>query len=494
MGKYLGDFVEDAIVRGSFNTRDAAGAPITLAGTPAVSVYKDAGATESTAGVTLTVDFDSRTGHHVFAIDTSADAFYVTGADYRVVITAGTVDGVSVVGVEVGSFSISRTLTAIGDSAGVTTLLERILGIIRTAADDVTAEAAQTAAIRDGLALEATAQSIKGKTDGLTFTVENQVDVNVKSYNGTLQSNGDLPLKIDAVKSVVDSIVAKTDNLPESPAATSDVQVTVEPEITVNPTTLDSGERVEIATAVWAKELSEGNTAASFVMRLTSGFASLITNLAAMITGSGAEAKYTVLALENGPSGEGSGLAGPYTRTITITDSVSSLPVQNATVRFYRTGYTESKATNSSGVASFTVEAAVWSYAIIADGYIGQSDNVTVGASGDTPISLVLRSPVEVTADTTALTFRVSSQGNASLAGVVASAKLIGEGYTVVGETVGINVIEEDTSDAEGMVTLVLFRESDYDLSVKRTNGTTYKLRIRTSDEETTTISEAIEV
>jgi hypothetical protein len=232
MGKYIGDFAEDAIVRGSFNTRDTAGAPITLAGSPAVSVYKDAGATESTAGVTLTVDFDSRTGHHVFAIDTSADAFYVTGADYRVVITAGTVDGVSVVGVEVGSFSIqnrfmrgtdsaalasnynatragyldklavsgtlahsdaantykadvsglstltatqvwehatrslttfgslvsdiwsagSRTLTAIGDSAGVTTLLERILGIIRTAADDVTAEAAQTAANRDGLA------------------------------------------------------------------------------------------------------------------------------------------------------------------------------------------------------------------------------------------------------------------------------------------------------------------------------------------------------
>jgi hypothetical protein len=168
--------------------------------------------------------------------------------------------------------------------------------------------------------------------------------------------------------------------------------------------------------------------------------------------------------------------------------------VQNATVRFYRTGHTESKATNSSGVASFTVEAAVWSYAIIADGYIGQGDDVTVDANGDTPISLVLRSPVEVTADTTALTFRVSSQGNASLAGVVASAKLIGEGYTVVGETVGINVIEEDTSDAEGMVSLVLFRESDYDLSVKRTNGTTYKLRIRTSDEETTTISAAIEV
>jgi hypothetical protein len=190
MGKYLGDFVEDAIVRGSFNTRDAAGAPITLAGTPAVSVYKDAGATESTAGVTLTVDFDSRTGHHIYTIDTSADAFYATGADYRVVLTAGTVDGVSVVGVEVGAFSIqnrfirSEPPTAAGNAtqvraelaaelaqidatndrtsliytllqltdADVAVLITRIAGTIRTAADDVTAETAQTAAIRDGLA------------------------------------------------------------------------------------------------------------------------------------------------------------------------------------------------------------------------------------------------------------------------------------------------------------------------------------------------------
>lgn len=104
--KYLGDFKEDASVTGSFNTRTAAGAPITLAGTPALSVYKDSSTTESTAGVTLTVDFDSRTGHHVFAIDLSSDAFYAVGSNYRVVITAGTVDTISVVGTEVANFSI----------------------------------------------------------------------------------------------------------------------------------------------------------------------------------------------------------------------------------------------------------------------------------------------------------------------------------------------------------------------------------------------------
>lgn len=50
----------------------------------------------------------------------------------------------------------TRTLTAISDSSGITTLLSRIAGNIRTSADDVSAETAQTAAVRAGLALEAT--------------------------------------------------------------------------------------------------------------------------------------------------------------------------------------------------------------------------------------------------------------------------------------------------------------------------------------------------
>ena len=119
--QYLGDITAGSTIRGSFNTRTAAGVPITLGGTPVLSVYKDAGTTETSTGVTLTVDFDSRTGHHVFAIVTS-DAFYSTGSDYRVVITTGTVDGTSVVGTEVGSFSIQNRNVGSGsglDAAGV---------------------------------------------------------------------------------------------------------------------------------------------------------------------------------------------------------------------------------------------------------------------------------------------------------------------------------------------------------------------------------------
>lgn len=104
-----GDFTPGKTVYVPFNTRTAAQAPATLAGTPAVSVYKRGSTAESTAGVTLTVDYDSRTGYHVAAIDTSADGtFYAAGNDFGVVLTAGTVDSVSVVGVEVGSFSLSN--------------------------------------------------------------------------------------------------------------------------------------------------------------------------------------------------------------------------------------------------------------------------------------------------------------------------------------------------------------------------------------------------
>ncbi len=104
MSRSLGNRAVGATLDFKFNTHSADGAPITLAGTPAVSVYKDNGATESTAGVTLTVDQDSRTGmHHVRIVTT--DSFYAAGS-YQVVITAGTVDGTSVVGVQVADFTL----------------------------------------------------------------------------------------------------------------------------------------------------------------------------------------------------------------------------------------------------------------------------------------------------------------------------------------------------------------------------------------------------
>jgi hypothetical protein len=88
----------------------------------------------------------------------------------------------------------------------------------------------------------------------------------------------------------------------------------------------------------------------------------------------------------------GASLMGPFTRTVTVTDGSTSGAIQNAKVRLFRTGETGSLQTNSGGVASFTVEAATWSYAITATGYTGTSGTIVVSANGDTAVQLMASS------------------------------------------------------------------------------------------------------
>lgn len=88
----------------------------------------------------------------------------------------------------------------------------------------------------------------------------------------------------------------------------------------------------------------------------------------------------------------GAGLTGPYTRTITVTDADTDATIENAKVRLYRTGETETKPTNASGVTSFTTEAATFSYAVTANGYGGASGTITISANGATTIELTATS------------------------------------------------------------------------------------------------------
>lgn len=113
----LGDRSEDSTIDFTFSNRNVSAAPATLAGTPVISVYKANGTTQSTAGITLTVNFDALTGLNQVRIDTSADAFYATANDYSVVITTGTVNSVSVVGTTIATFSIENRLMRGTDSA-----------------------------------------------------------------------------------------------------------------------------------------------------------------------------------------------------------------------------------------------------------------------------------------------------------------------------------------------------------------------------------------
>lgn len=109
-----------------WTSADGDGTPTTLAGTPAYKVKKAGSLTTSTAGVTHAenVDLDAAgalTGLNRVTIDTSADGtFYAAGNDFDVVLSAGTVGGVSVVGYVVGHFSLNHEAALRPTTAGRT--------------------------------------------------------------------------------------------------------------------------------------------------------------------------------------------------------------------------------------------------------------------------------------------------------------------------------------------------------------------------------------
>jgi len=111
----FGDWAEDATVYVDFWTYDSSGAPVapsTAFEAADIVIYKGDSVTQKATanGLTMASPFDTVTGYHVLTIDTSIDTgdtgFWVTGATYRVVLSADeTVDGQSV-GATVGYFSI----------------------------------------------------------------------------------------------------------------------------------------------------------------------------------------------------------------------------------------------------------------------------------------------------------------------------------------------------------------------------------------------------
>lgn len=118
---YLGDFNPGDTVDLYFCTVTTTGAPTQLAGTPAISVYKANSTTQSTSGVTLTVDFDTVTGLNQVRITTNSDGtFYAAANDFSIVITTGTVGGTSVVGYVVGRFSLQNRTALRPTTAGRT--------------------------------------------------------------------------------------------------------------------------------------------------------------------------------------------------------------------------------------------------------------------------------------------------------------------------------------------------------------------------------------
>jgi len=105
--KYLGDYKEDATLTFLWSTNDKNGGEATRTTDGTVHVYKDDDLTQSVAGVTDTKNFDGITGIHCCEIDLSADAFYVTGSDYNVILNGAVIDDETVNAV-LATFSIQN--------------------------------------------------------------------------------------------------------------------------------------------------------------------------------------------------------------------------------------------------------------------------------------------------------------------------------------------------------------------------------------------------
>src|SRR6266850_556912 len=207
---YRGDIRLGDTIDIKFTTRRGdTGAPTTLAGSPAIAAYVGNSTTEITAGITLSVDFDSRTGlNNVRVVATSGNG-YATASNIALVLTAGTVNAVSVVGEVVGSFSIenrsalmpttvARTLVVdaagladanavkVGPTGSGTAQTARDLGAaLPNAAPNAAGGLLITAAgSLDMDELNVDIEAIQASTAGLTFTVANKVDVNVLNWRG----------------------------------------------------------------------------------------------------------------------------------------------------------------------------------------------------------------------------------------------------------------------------------------------------------------------
>ena len=145
---YHGDIRLESTIDIKFTTRRfSTGAPFTLAGTPAVSAYIGNSTTQITAGITLTVDFDAVTGLNNVRVAATAANGYTANTNVQLVITAGTVDSVSVVGEVIGSFSIDARPVTLADGVSHGGTLGSSTATLALSRTSIVSQSSNTAAL-----------------------------------------------------------------------------------------------------------------------------------------------------------------------------------------------------------------------------------------------------------------------------------------------------------------------------------------------------------
>lgn len=244
---YRGDIRIGQTIDFKFSTVATTGAPTTLAGSPAVAAYVGNGTTEITAGITLTVDFDGRTGLHNVSVVASSGNGFATATDVQLVITAGTVGGTSVVGYVIAEFSIENRLPlsvgsvtgavgsvtgAVGSVTGsvgsVTGLTASDVGAIKTKTDTIPGSPAAvgsamtlTAGERDSVA-DAHLNRVDGIEVGLTPKGAHRLEAAAAA--GKISGAATTTVTIrNAVADTKDRLIATVDSSGNRSAVTADV-------------------------------------------------------------------------------------------------------------------------------------------------------------------------------------------------------------------------------------------------------------------------------
>jgi hypothetical protein len=255
----------------------------------------------------------------------------------------------------------------------------------------------------DNAALAATALSTATWTNGLATNLGTTNSTVATNLDATVSSRLAAASYTAPANSDITAIKAKTDNLPSDPADQSAVEAAITAATsplataanlaTVQSDTNDIQTRLPAA-LVSGKMSSIAELDSAARVKLDGTQPDYAPATAAALTAMRGADNDTLKTLSEQIDGidGGASLTGPFTRTVTVTDASTSGAIQNAKVRLFRTGETGSLQTNSGGVASFTVEAATWSYAITANGYTGTSGTIVVSANGDTAVQLMASS------------------------------------------------------------------------------------------------------
>jgi hypothetical protein len=168
---YVGDIRLGDTIDVKFTTRTfTTGAPGTLSSSPVISAYVGNSTTQITAGITLSVDFDGVTGLNNVRVVASGGNGFATASNYQLVITTGTVGGVSVVGEVIAEFSIEARSAIMPTTAARTLDVSAGGGAgldwanVKSPTTTVALTGTTTAATDAGIIDSGTAQSATGTT------------------------------------------------------------------------------------------------------------------------------------------------------------------------------------------------------------------------------------------------------------------------------------------------------------------------------------------